>query len=102
METITFTVGPLPPGAGPFLTDQLAALLAHHPEATLVVCEVAAIERPTAADLDHLARLRLTARRAGRELVLADPPERLRLLLMLTGLDDPSVVGGGEPHRESP
>jgi anti-anti-sigma regulatory factor len=67
---------------------------------------VSAIERPTPADLDHLARLLLTARRAGRELALADPPERLRMLLLLVGLggllDVPSVVRSREPHRESP
>lgn len=105
METVEFTVGPLPPGAGPFLTDQLAALLADHPSAVVVRCEVSAVERPTPADLDHLARLRLTARQAGRELVLAGVPPRLRLLLELTGLAEVfgcSGIGAGQPHREPP
>ncbi|MDH6138578.1 ABC-type transporter Mla MlaB component [Kitasatospora sp. GP30] len=105
METVEFTVGPLPPGAGPFLTGRLAALLADHPSAVVVRCEVSAVERPTPADLDHLARLRLTARRAGRELVLAGVPPRLRLLLELTGLAQVfgcSGVGAGQPHREPP
>jgi anti-anti-sigma regulatory factor len=109
METLLFDVGPLPPGAGPFLCDQLAALLADRPDAAVVVCDVSAVERPTPADLDHLARLRLTARRADRELVLRGVGPRLSLLLALTGLGEvfgfeggESDPGGGQPHREPP
>ncbi|MET8541461.1 STAS domain-containing protein [Kitasatospora sp. NPDC004799] len=86
METLEFALGPLPGGAGPFLCDQLAALLAEHPEGRVVVCDVSALRRPAPADLDHLARLRLTARRAGRQVVLRGVGPRLRLLLVLTGL----------------
>ncbi|MFB7666970.1 hypothetical protein ACFC1R_23980 [Kitasatospora sp. NPDC056138] len=112
METVEFTLVPPPPGAGPFLADRLAALLTARPDAALVICDVSAVDRPGPADLDHLARLRLIARRAGRELLLRGAGPRLRLLLALTGLgevlgetaDGPSAPGsvGGQPHGESP
>ncbi|AEW98315.1 hypothetical protein SCATT_p01220 (plasmid) [Streptantibioticus cattleyicolor NRRL 8057 = DSM 46488] len=106
-----FTVGQLRCGAGPFLCDQLAASLADRPEAVVVVCDVSAADRPTPADLDHLARLRTTARRMGCDLVLRGASPRLRLLLALTGLeegfgygDDASDPGGvgGQPRRQVP
>ncbi|MDX3515215.1 hypothetical protein [Streptomyces caniscabiei] len=64
------TFGPLPPGDGLRICDQLAVLLTNPPDAAVVVCDVSAVERPTPADLDHLAQLRLAARRAGRDVVL--------------------------------
>ncbi|MEU0119113.1 hypothetical protein ABZ137_36900 [Streptomyces bobili] len=42
-------------------------LLTTHPDAAVVVRDVSAVERATAADLDHLAQLRLAARRVGRD-----------------------------------
>ncbi|MEZ0067248.1 anti-anti-sigma regulatory factor [Streptacidiphilus sp. MAP12-20] len=111
MKTVVFTLDQLGPGSGPFLCDQLAALLADHPEAVVVICDVSALEHPMPADLDHLARLRLTARRAGRELVLRGVGARLRLLLTLTGLAEAfgceaeaSAPGGvgGQPHGQAP
>ncbi|MFG2566217.1 hypothetical protein ACGFR6_12340 [Streptomyces sp. NPDC048567] len=86
METVVFSLRSLPPGSGPFLADQLTALLTARPDAGVVACDVSALDRPCAADLDHLARLRLTARRGGRDFVLHGVGERLRLLLVLTGL----------------
>ncbi|MDQ0910124.1 hypothetical protein QFZ22_006109 [Streptomyces canus] len=41
-------------------------MLTTHPDAAVVVCDVCAVERATAADLDHLAQLRPAARRTGR------------------------------------
>lgn len=57
------------------------------------------IERPTRADLEQLARLRLDARRRGCELVLTGAGERLRLLLAVTGLEAVFLIGGeGAPE----
>lgn len=56
--------------------------------------DVSAIDRPTRADLEWLARRRLDARRRGYELVLTGVGERLRLLLALTGLDEVFLIGG--------
>lgn len=86
METVTFSLSPLPPGSGPSLAGRLAALLAARPDAAVVVCDVSAVDRPCVADLDHLARLRPAARRAGRDFVLQGVGAQLRLLLALTGL----------------
>ncbi|MEU2726069.1 STAS domain-containing protein [Streptomyces smyrnaeus] len=114
METVEITFGPLRPGAGPFLCDQLAALLANRPDAAVVVCDVSAVERPTPADLDHLAQVRLAARRVGRDLVLrgVGPRPQLVLVLVLTGLGgvfggeagEPSSIRGvgGESHGQPP
>jgi anti-anti-sigma regulatory factor len=108
---VVFYVASLAPGAGPALCDRLAALLTDRPDAAIVVCDVSGIERPTPADLDHLARLRITARRMGRDLLLRGAGPRLRLLLTLTGLAEVlrceaggSGPGGagGQPRREAP
>lgn len=111
MKRVVFTLDQLGPGAGPFLCDQLAALLTDRPDAVVVVCDVSALERPTPADLDHLGKLRTTARRMGRDLELSGVGPRLRLLLTLTGLEgtlgreadasDPGGVGG-QPHGQAP
>lgn len=88
MDTVEIISARSHPGAGPCLCDQLALLLTNHPDAAVVVCDVSAVERPTLADLDHLAQLRLAARRAGRNLVLRGVGPRLQLLLVLTGLGE--------------
>lgn len=59
--------------------------------------DVSAIEQPTRADLEQLARQRLDARRRGCELVLTGVGERLRLLLAVTGLDAVFVIGDEAP-----
>ena len=58
-----------------------------------MLCDVAAVE-PSAATVDALARLQLTARRAGIELRLRNVSDELRELLVLVGLDE---VLGLEP-----
>jgi hypothetical protein len=65
---------------------------------------VSAIDRPTGADLEWLARRRLDARRRGYDIELVGAGERLRLLLALTGLDEMLVIGGEEesPPADSP
>ncbi|MGW7595051.1 hypothetical protein, partial [Streptomyces rubiginosohelvolus] len=85
METVVFSLRSLPPGSGPVLAGRLAALLTARPGAAVVACDVSALDRPCAADLDHLARLGLAARRGGRDFVLRGVGDRLRLLLVLTG-----------------
>lgn len=63
--------------------------------------DASAIDRPTRADLEWLARRRLDARRRGCELVLTGVGERLRLLLAVTGLDEVFTIaadGTSEPE----
>lgn len=59
---------------------------------------MSSIEQPTGADLERLARRRLDARRRGCELALTGVGERLRLLLMLTGLDELFFLGEEPPE----
>jgi hypothetical protein len=85
---VLIRLGPLAPGAGPFLADQLTALLLDRPDTRIVVCDVSLLDRPTPVDLDHLGRLALAAGRQRCGLRLRGTPDRLRLLLVLTGLDE--------------
>ncbi|ARP69013.1 hypothetical protein LK07_03615 [Streptomyces pluripotens] len=100
METVTFALSSIPSGSGAFLADQLAALLTARPDAAVVVCDVSAVDQPRAADLDHLAWLKLTTRRAGRDFVLQGVGTRLRLLLALTGFGEvlDAEPGGPSAH----
>jgi ABC-type transporter Mla MlaB component len=59
----------------------------------LVTCDVAGIAHPSAADVHAVARLQLTARRAGRSITLRHTSDRLRELLDLCGLQE--VVPAG-------
>lgn len=54
----------------------------------VVVCDVGGLGRPDAGTLDALARLQLTARRNGSQVVLRAASDDLRLLLELAGLRD--------------
>ncbi|ANW18488.1 STAS domain-containing protein [Streptomyces clavuligerus] len=69
----------------PPLCERLRALYADG--AHSVVCDLGALERADLAAVEAVARLRLTARRAGRELRTRDTPPALRALLALAGLD---------------
>jgi hypothetical protein len=107
-DSVSFDVRQLASGAGPFLNDQLAALLLDHPDARTVVCDVASLVRPTPADLDHLARLRVVAARTQRVLRLRNVGPQLHLLLMLTGLSElfgsgsePDWSGGSEGFADA-
>ena len=55
------------------------------PRPSTIVCDVGALAAD-AATLDVLARLRLTARRLGRELHLRDASQELRDLVAFAGL----------------
>jgi hypothetical protein len=59
----------------------------------LVTCDVAGIAHPSAADVDAVARLQLTAQCAGRSITLRHASGRLRELLDLCGLQ--GVVPAG-------
>ncbi|MGW2639541.1 STAS domain-containing protein [Streptomyces sp. NPDC001348] len=77
--------GPVTRTDVPGLCDDLRALL----DATgggVVVCDVAGLGPPGLAVVDLLARLALTARRAGGRIRLRDPTPALHALLDLVGL----------------
>ncbi|NBE55709.1 STAS domain-containing protein [Streptomyces sp. YC537] len=81
-----------------------------HTGATELICDAGALAEPGLAAVEALARLRLTARRAGASLRIRDPGAGLRQLLLLVGLvemlgEAAEVIGEpemlGEPeHRE--
>lgn len=71
--------------------------------ANLVVCDVGGLVRPDAVAIEGVARLQLTARRAGSRLVLRHASRELQSLLALAGLSDVVPVGPGSapvPSRE--
>ncbi len=64
-----------------------------------MLCDVAGIGPPGLAAVDALARMQLTARRAGGRIRLRDPDPALRALLDLVGLafEVEGQVEEGEP-----
>ncbi|MER6913791.1 STAS domain-containing protein [Streptomyces sp. NPDC000594] len=68
----------------PGLCARLSAL--YGGGARSVVCDLGAVERADLAVVEALARLRLTARRAGREVRVVNAGSGIRELLALTGL----------------
>jgi anti-anti-sigma regulatory factor len=62
-----------------------------------IVCDVGALA-PDAAALDALARLQLTARRLGHEILLRDASTELQELLEFVGLRDVLRI---EPGRQA-
>jgi len=66
--------------------------------ATELICDAGALAEPGLAAVDALARLRLTARRAGAHLRIRDPGVRLRNLLLLVGL----IEVLGQPEEREP
>ncbi|RII20872.1 hypothetical protein DSC45_01980 [Streptomyces sp. YIM 130001] len=71
----------------PQLCEQLIAGLAST-GATEVVCDAGGLVAPDLAAVEALARLRLTARRAGAGMRIRDPDPRLAELLGLVGLTE--------------
>ncbi|GHE13058.1 hypothetical protein GCM10010339_78740 [Streptomyces alanosinicus] len=67
------------------LCDQVRGLLAGG-GGSVVVCDVGGLGPPGLAVVDLLARLELTARRAGGRIRLRDPDPALHALLGLVGL----------------
>ena len=78
-------VGPVTRDAIPALCERARRLL-EGCDAGPVACDVAALAEPDAVTIDALARLQLTARRAGYRVELRRVCEELEDLLTLTGL----------------
>ncbi|THA69281.1 STAS domain-containing protein [Streptomyces sp. A0958] len=75
--------------AVPRLCADLEALLAASPGAAAVDCDLSGVVRPDLTTVEAIARLSLTARRAGgRRLRLRGTPPELRALLDLVGLGE--------------
>ncbi|CAL9309289.1 STAS domain-containing protein [Streptomyces sp. SudanB91_2054] len=77
--------GPVSRGETPRLCDEVRALM-ETTRAGVVVCDVGGLGPPGLAVVDLLARLQLTARRAGGRIRLRDPDPALHALLDLVGL----------------
>ncbi|GAA4000858.1 hypothetical protein GCM10022384_54770 [Streptomyces marokkonensis] len=77
--------GPVSRGETPRLCDEVRALMGST-RAGVVVCDVGGLGPPGLAAVDLLARLELTARRAGGRIRLRDPDPALHALLDLVGL----------------
>ncbi|CAL9275848.1 MULTISPECIES: STAS domain-containing protein [Streptomyces] len=77
--------GPVSRGETPRLCDEVRALM-ESTRAGVVVCDVGGLGPPGLAVVDLLARLQLTARRAGGRIRLRDPDPALHALLDLVGL----------------
>ncbi|MEU6679380.1 STAS domain-containing protein [Streptomyces sp. NPDC046925] len=70
--------------------------------ADVLVCDVAGVGPPVLAAIDALARLQLTARRAGGRIRVRNPAPALRELLDLVGLPIEVEVGRETEQREPP
>ncbi|WP_093799400.1 STAS domain-containing protein [Streptomyces sp. Wb2n-11] len=92
MPIVLVVAGRVTPGDVSRLCDELDDLLCVS-GATEVICDVTGLAEPDLTAADALARLRLTARRAGCSLLLRGPRQDLLALLRLTGLGD--VVQAG-------
>ncbi|MGV9282482.1 STAS domain-containing protein [Streptomyces sp. NPDC003730] len=77
--------GPVSRGETPRFCAEVRALL-ESTRAGVVVCDVGGLGPPGLAVVDLLARLELTARRAGGRIRLRDPDPALHALLNLVGL----------------
>jgi ABC-type transporter Mla MlaB component len=92
--------GPLPPEHVPRLWERVRAIL--EGATAVVVCDVAALDRPDAATVEALARLQLAARRSGCRVRLRHACGALRDLLELMGLSEVVPCSGSdlEPGRQ--
>ncbi|GHB43386.1 hypothetical protein GCM10010377_37670 [Streptomyces viridiviolaceus] len=90
--------GPVSRGELPRLCDEVRALL-EAGRAGVVVCDVGGLGPPGLAVVDLLARLELTARRAGGRIRLRDPDPALHALLDLVGL---RFETEGQPEQREP
>ena len=84
---ITWTLGPRVDRAEiELLSERLQALRYEQPDRA-IVCDLSGLTAVDVVTVDALARLALTGRRLVCRLRFKRPPERLVLLLRLTGLD---------------
>ena len=65
----------------------------------VVVCDVAGVQRPDVVTVEALVRLRVTARRHGRRLVVAGAGPALLQLVGLLGLTDALLQPGWQPEQ---
>jgi ABC-type transporter Mla MlaB component len=84
---VLYIGGPIAPADIKGLCRRLRVLL-QDSDADLVICDVSALAGPDAVAVDALARLQLTARRCGCQVLLRHACGELRELLVLTGLSD--------------
>ncbi|MBV7699095.1 STAS domain-containing protein [Streptomyces sp. TRM70350] len=91
--------------AGPVTRDEVTGLcddvreLLEATGAPVIVCDVGGLGPPGLASVDLLARLALTAKRAGRGIRLRDPDPALHALLDLVGL---RFEVEGQPEQREP
>ncbi|MET7438437.1 STAS domain-containing protein [Streptomyces sp. NPDC005568] len=90
--------GPVTRDAVPRLCARVRAQL-EETGAGVVICDVAGLGPPGLAAVDALARLELTARRAGGRIRLRNADPALRALLGLVGL---RFEAEGEPEEREP
>ncbi len=94
--------GPVTREAVPGLCEDVRALLVAT-GAGVVVCDVAGLGPPGLGAVELLARLQLTARRAGGGIRLRDPTPALLALLDLVGLTfDVERQRGGQAEEREP
>ncbi|MFC7513069.1 STAS domain-containing protein [Streptomyces thermocarboxydus] len=91
--------GPLTSGEVSGPCEALRALLDGEGRGRVVVCDVAGLGPPGLAAVNMLARLQLTARRAGGRIRLRDPSPALCALLDLVGL---RFETEGQPEQREP
>jgi anti-anti-sigma regulatory factor len=92
---ITWTLGPRIDRAElELLCERLRALRYEKPDRA-IVCDLSGLTTVDVVTVDALARLALTGRRLGGRLRFERPPERLVLLLCLTGLDHVLPIAAG-------
>lgn len=93
-RTLVVTIGEVDgPAWMPLLCAAVSrALVVSHAER--LVCDVATVRHPDAATVDMLARLQLTARRAGSSACIRAASPELLWLVRLMGLEE--VLGGAE------
>ncbi len=93
--TVVVIGAPIVSAGIPALCERMGALL--EKSTADVVCDVGALLDPDAAAVDAVARVALTARRAGRDIRWLHASNRLGELLTLTGLHEAVGLGRGLP-----
>ncbi|MFD9910738.1 STAS domain-containing protein [Streptomyces sp. NPDC059063] len=94
--------GPVRQDDIPRLCAELHATACRTTEADEVVCDVRGVTTADLATVDAVARMRLTARRAGTGLRLRGPTPALWALLGLVGLAELCVEVEGHPEEREP
>jgi ABC-type transporter Mla MlaB component len=102
-ELVLAIGGPIARSGIPGLCERARRMLEAN-EATMVVCDVGALDHPDAVAVDALARLQLTALGLGRRIELLHASGKLQRLLELMGLSDAVPLCGElslEPERQT-